>query len=1312
MKKKNACLFMFVFYVFLLNAQNGMNFRILDVKNGITDNYIQDILRDDYGFVWFATTNGLNRYDGYHFKQYNTAQRGSYYNNIESLAEDAGGTMWVKAPLHQFYYDVEHDCLRKNIEYRLNKLGIRDNTNQIIVDEDRNLWCLSSKKLYYYNFRIKKLSILLLGKGYILSDVACRHGKGFVLFSNGKLGKIDIRRQRISICAQTTLHTGFHPRLYMDQSMNVWLYVTHGSQIECYSSRQQKWIKFPHQNENAKNMNNITSVTDDGKGNVWIGTDDNGIFVYNFSSGTSYHIYKETNDVYSLPSNHVTCFFKDKSNIMWVGSSKKGVAYTFLNKMMFRNSSFPHKQDVSCINEDKNGHIWFGFDGEGIAMRQGSNYKYYTTTNSQLPSDLIVSSYLDTSGRMWWGSFGGGAFYQDGNAFHRLSIKNDIGRIGYPYYIRRITEDRYGNLWFASYAQGLYVMNRQGIVKNFSTGNSILRNNYIADISCRDGKYMYVATGSGMNIIDLQSQKIYGLPLFGKDSNFANCLHLDCRGLLWIGGRYGVEVLNTKTKKIQRLTTANGLSNPYIRAITEDKYNNIWLSTDHGITHIMVSYNYNHNRYEYYCMPYYEQDGIDNYTFNNFSISDTSNGDIYIGGSGGYVCIKPEPTEDNTSKSKVVFTALYVADKYVDADTPLSDGRIILKRNIQLLNEINLDYTDTNFALEVSALDYYNLHKLQYFYRLSMNDKWALLEGNRIYFNKLSPGTYHLQVKIGIQGKDISTMIIKISPPWWLSTWALLIYLLLITAGAVITVKYYQRKHIRILHVQRHEMEIAQQHEMDEEKLRFFTNVSHDLRTPLSLIITPIESILKFLSPGNIRETLEMVYRNAQTLQNEIEQLLDFRKLDQQKEGLSLSYGDLATFVEEICTSMQILSQSNDISIYTKIDSRPIETCFDRNKMQRILLNLLSNAMKYNIKDGSITVTVDKITNDTGECACIQVADTGIGISNENKGMIFNRYFQVHDKETKYKGSGIGLHIVKEYASMMGGTVSVKDNTPRGSIFIITIPIEKQENANTGVSAEESSKVKETTNILIVDDNNDFRSFLSTCLKDDYHIYQASDGKEALSILSNTDIQLVISDVMMPVMDGMELCRRIKTDIKFSHVPVILLTARSAENHIVEGLKEGADDYITKPFKIEILLLRIRKILELVRNNKSRFKEIDVSPEEITISTPDEQFIKKAIKLVEDNMENTEYSVEELSSELNISRGHLYKKLIAITGKSPVEFIRTIRVKRGRQLLDNKETSVSQISYRIGMSPQLFSKYFREEFGCTPTDYIKRTKIL
>ena len=326
--------------------------------------------------------------------------------------------------------------------------------------------------------------------------------------------------------------------------------------------------------------------------------------------------------------------------------------------------------------------------------------------------------------------------------------------------------------------------------------------------------------------------------------------------------------------------------------------------------------------------------------------------------------------------------------------------------------------------------------------------------------------------------------------------------------------------------------------------------------------------------------------------------------------------------------------------------------------------------------------------------------------------MIFNRYFQVHDKETKYKGSGIGLHIVKEYASMMGGTVSVKDNTPRGSIFIITIPIEKQENANTGVSAEESSKVKETTNILIVDDNNDFRSFLSTCLKDDYHIYQASDGKEALSILSNTDIQLVISDVMMPVMDGMELCRRIKTDIKFSHVPVILLTARSAENHIVEGLKEGADDYITKPFKIEILLLRIRKILELVRNNKSRFKEIDVSPEEITISTPDEQFIKKAIKLVEDNMENTEYSVEELSSELNISRGHLYKKLIAITGKSPVEFIRTIRVKRGRQLLDNKETSVSQISYRIGMSPQLFSKYFREEFGCTPTDYIKRTKIL
>ena len=496
------------------------------------------------------------------------------------------------------------------------------------------------------------------------------------------------------------------------------------------------------------------------------------------------------------------------------------------------------------------------------------------------------------------------------------------------------------------------------------------------------------------------------------------------------------------------------------------------------------------------------------------------------------------------------------------------------------------------------------------------------------------------------------------------------------------------------------------------------TNVSHDLRTPLSLIIIPLEKLLSSNLEKGVKEELELIHRNSETLLNEVNQLLDFRKLDQQKTQLMLSHGNLSDFVKEVCGSFIPQAVKKGINIRLHINETKMDMDFDRNKIQRILLNLLSNAVKYNYENGEVIVALDKITANGTENAQIQVADTGIGIKDENKDKIFDRFFQEQHSTTTYIGNGIGLHIVKEYVTMHHGTITVENHIPQGTIFTITLPVthnyavndEKQDEAEIREKAvDEVSDTTDThkTSLLIVEDNDDFRNFLINCLKGTYQVFDAPNGKEALEILAHQSIQIVISDVMMPEMDGMELCRKIKTDIRYSHIPVILLTARTADEHELSGLKEGADDYITKPFNLEILLLRIQKILKWTKNNHEKFKTIDISPSEITVSSLDEQLIEKAIRAVEENMDNSEFSVEELSSYVGMSRGHLYKKLIMITGKSPLEFIRILRVKRGKQLLEQSQLNVSQIAYQIGLSPKQFAKYFKEEFGYVPSEYIK-----
>lgn len=1314
-----------IFLYLLLNViyavpMRAFDFKWLDVKSGLTDNTINCILRDSYGFMWFATNNGLSRYDGYHFKHYHTTQLGAYSNKINSINEDGIGNIWIHSAGTLFHYNRNKDVLDNDISSILSWLNLKSNVEQLFVDHNRNLWCSVGKTLIYYNYVEEQKSVFVLPENESIKWLECRDKKAYILFNSGLVGKVDFKTNSIHRELTVELSSDFHHKIYIDYTYNIWFYTAYSPDnvLRKYNPLTKTWSVLTDKAKHVCDF--IASVTDDGKGNIWVGSVDAGIFIYHPDKDDFTHIVYEKNNPFSLPTNHVNCFYKDKQNIMWVGTSKRGIAFTSLDNVVIKKDKLSELDDISCILEDTHGNIWLGSDGEGVVSIDTSVNKpiRFDSKNGSIPTNLIVCSFLDSKNRIWFGTYGGGVFYYDKNKFVNLNI-NDRKIANLLKDIRSIGEDAIGNIWLGTIDKGLFCYDTAGNIEHYTMENTLLPTNSITDLYCNFGKNLYISTSSGLCVMDIYSRQLSLMKSNARGTQslpnaLITCVYLDERNLLWVGGQDGICVFDMAHDSIFNLTTENGLSHNLIRGITEDLSNNIWVTTDFGVTNIVVVKDPMLKVPTFRCYSYFDEDGLGNITFNNHSILCNRHGEVLMGGMGGYIKVVPVPMQFNQLDSKVVFTALHIANNLVEVGEAIGNGRIILSQNIQLAHEITLDYSNNTFSLDVSSMNYESSRKITFFYRLSDNANWIKLEGNAIHFNALPAGTYNLQVRASYNRQywinEPTSLIIRVEPPFWLSTTAYLFYLLLFLVVFLMVIirmhrkaKFREQKHAQ-------ELAMAKQHEIDEAKMRFLTNISHDLRTPLSLIITPIEKLLKIdLSDNSAKKDLELIHRNAVLMMDEVNQLLDLRKLDNGKSVLNLSHGNLSEFIKEVCGSFECYTNNKGIRLDVILKMHSIETNFDKNKMQRVMMNLLSNAFKYNVEEGSIVVTVDSFFESEREFARIQVADTGIGILDKNKTMIFERFYQEKHTAT-YIGSGIGLHIVKEYVLMHGGRIEVRDNIPQGAIFIITLPIATE--LELSIQEEESadSEMKETVAeypILIVEDNDDFRKFLMNCLKDHYKVIAASHGKQALALMAKQPVQLVISDVMMPVMNGYELCNSIKGDIRFSHIPVILLTARISDEHILKGLKEGADDYITKPFNLEILLLRINKLIEWGKNNHKRFIVDEIKPSEITISSLDEQLISKAIALVEENMSNSNYSVEDLSADIGMSRGHFYKKLIAITGKAPKEFVITLRIKRGRQLIEKSQLNVSEIAYQVGLSPKQFTKYYKDAYGELPSSYKK-----
>lgn len=1312
-------LFSLLFSIFLLMplwADSSVDyiFRHFSTEDGLLNNEVKACLRDRYGFLWIGTVSGLNRWDGYRLKTFENSEGhiGSIpEGDILSLQEDHAGDIWIEGRGEYAVYRrskekiVSAEDILKG--YKIPTKGLR----RIYIDDNGHLWVAVGKQLYYCQQDKGAMKVFYFP---ITPDIAQleKVDNYFRMIDNqGRLFTLDIVRNKWS---ETVIPEGDRQanRIFTDKAGCLWVYSTVHDRLY-FKEQGRNWQTLLLTNHlTIGQANSVRGISDDGNGHIWIATDHQGLFIYDRANGSQTNLHHDVASPTSLAENNIGCITIDKDHVLWVGYMKKGLSYYHPSFQQFSNFKSPLWKNVSSVYQDTGGHIWIGTDGYGLVNA-------YNNQIVSFPGNIAVTLMEDNLNRLWVGTYMNGLLcYKDGKLVKHYTKENSPLSDNSVY---SLCQDKSGRIWIGTLWGWLQNMDPES--DKWQDFRSPSNDESIAMDFFYDGsEEIYAGMLSGLCRFDIATGKrtlltgnSHGKPFMQKD---IQSVFRDKRGLFWLCHGQGVTVWDLQTDSLYYLNKRLGLCDNVTRGICEDQQGRIWIATSNGCSCIKVD-RADDNRLSFSFDNYSTSDGLLDNNLSRHSICLMHDGNLLLGNSEGYSIIDlSSKASRSTASTHVVFTGLRLAGQPISVGQK-HDGRIILRQPVEAIESIDLSYADVQIEIEFSSMNLLATDKVRYAYRMEgLTNEWIETTEGRVTFGSLRPGSYKLWVKVVGADEPPAMLNIRVSPPFWLSWPAYLLYALLIVAAIWYYLRQEKRRQQRRMEEQRKKIEQEQEIKMNEMKLRFFTNVSHDFRTPLTLILTPLQVMMKEEKDEKKKEKLGGIQRNADRLLKLVNQLLDFRKLDVGGEKLHTQPNRFVYFVTENAKAFNEFARERNITYQIIRETDEQTMMFDSDKILKVLTNLLSNAFKYTPDGGSITVSVNRVIDKMQ----VSVRDTGCGVADDDKPHIFERFYQTKQSYEK-TGSGIGLHIVAQYVKMHGGHIEVGDNQPHGSVFTFTVPIvtasgreptvevTKEETPEADLQLEEGEKVEHRTTLLIAEDNAEFRTFLANQLADEYDVMTAENGKEALAQLHNAEVDIVISDIMMPEMDGVELCRNIKTDIQTSHIPVLMLTALSADEDRLRGLEQGADDYLTKPFNLDVLRLRLRKFLEWSRHAHREFKQkIDVSPSEITISSLDEQLIKKAIKAVEDNMIN-DYSVEDLASDVGLTRGHLYKKLMAITGKGPADFIRTIRMKRARQLLDDSGLQISEIAYTVGYSsPKIFSRNFKAEFGMTPSDYLNNKK--
>ena len=1077
----------------------------------------------------------------------------------------------------------------------------------------------------------------------------------------------------------------------------------------------------------------VTEIARSGS-DIYIGTNAEGILHYNDEGVAVAELHNNPFDINTPVSDHCAMIYVDHNDNLWVTYNKSDLSISspYYNLTKVRHISALQqkliKDDIISLLAIGDNIVLAGTDGNGLFAINPETGNQSTTTllpNPSIPDAIITALYLDSNHRLWIGSYRTGLICVDKGRIRRFLPETS------PY---SIVEDFDGNIFIGTSGSGLYRIDSDlsNEPQKIDTGNET----WIQKLAGNRSGTIYMASPTRITAID--SRTLNQTELIGPESraqksvpNAIASFYRDSRSLLWLISDDTSGCLRIFDEENDSLYSIPTLSEVRFRSAIEDDDKNMWFASDNDIYNIVPHYDPSTRSYSFRHYVYHirSNESTPN-KYNYRSVTKLTDGRLLFGGMNGYQVVDPAKYQKlgQMAKIKGTLSTLRVNNNYIIPNIPLN-GDNVIEKELSHVDKITLRNNNNNLNFLFSPHDYDCPFKIEYYYRLdSTKEDWYPVEGNMIELMNLNPGHYHLEVCAmspeGLMSGEVDGLDIEILSPWYLTLWAYIIYLILLLLILITVIYYFTDRQKQKLRVAQAEKEMDRQHQLNEMKLRFFTNISHDFRTPLSLIITPLETYLSKHDDTETSHFLKPVHKNAVHLLNLVNQILDFRKLDVTGVPLHLSYGDIVSYVKEVCASFNLFSEDSGIRLEINAEVETLNMYFDKDKVSKIMMNLLSNAFKYNEDGGTVIVTVKS----EGDNVVISVADTGKGIPDPDKEHIFDRFYQSGKRQHATMGCGIGLHIVKEFVKLHNGHVEVKDNDPQGTVFTLTLPIVKTiekdseemsandiqgGNSQLVIPASENLKEGSKPSILLVEDNQDFIDFMEQALADEYNVLKASNGKEALEILQNETVDIVISDVMMDLMDGLELCHSIKSDIRISHIPVILLTAKSLAEDEMKGLESGADDYITKPFSMPILRQRISRLVDENRRSHEKFRRIpDIAPSEITITPLDEQFLSNTIKVVEENMSNPDFSVEMLSANLGMHRTHLYKKLSCITGKTPIEFIRLIRLKRAAQYLAQSQMYISEIAYKVGFNnPRLLTKYFKEEYNMTPREYVRSLGI-
>ena len=1358
-----------------LSAQPGqVKFKRLDIKDGLSHPDIWCIYKDSRGFVWFGTAAGLNRFDSYSIKSFFNDPHDTtslLADGISEIFETPDGLLGILTAEGLTLYNPETEKFQRNLTSFFEKYGTSKNLKNILRDADGSYWFVEVNRIIRYNPKDNtRVTIQNNGSdstsldGDRINDFCIgRSGSHWVMHLNGIAEKVEIDQgkgkvvQRIKALYYTNKSKNISYRIFADADDDVWFYSTSvNSGMSLYKTREKKLEKIATNTSPWRlNTNAVSVMIEDANGLIWIGTDHGGINILDKRKGTVRYVLHRDGDETSLSTNSIPRLYMDDQGIIWAGAYKGGISYYHPNIFIFDvykhysidPGSLPF-EDINRFEEDGKGNLWIGTNGGGLLYfnRETGTFKQYLNepgNNNSLSGNVIVSLCRDSENNLWIGTFKDGLNKFDGKKFTRYT-SNPADSLSLPSQnVWELFEDSKKRLWVGTLEAGAAIFDKKtGTFRRLKVwGDNALQSITISEINEDTNGNIWFGTVGGVDVLSDNgttfSHYQYGPEPNALSSNTVFDIMKDAKGRMWIATSRGLNLFDESIKGFRKFDDSR-IRRKIVMTVEEDSFGNIWMSTLNGLFKMTLdngspdSVTYKH---------YTESDGLQGLQFNDASFK-TRKGELLFGGTTGFNIFNGTEQRKEFSIKKIVFSDLELYEKPVGIGEEI-DGVVVLKKSIPEADEIILPPYKNFFSLKFSALNYFNPERDEYFYKIEgLKSDWLPVgaKNHEIVFNSLNPGRYKLRVKAAKADGSLSdieaVLSITILPPFWKTNTAFIVYAFMLIGILLVARKVIQQRE-KLKYALVHERQEMQRiHELDMLKVKFFTNVSHEFRTPLSLILAPMEKLMRKTSDPEQKNQFQLIQRNGRRLMNLVNQLLDFKKLEVDEIKFSPSSGDIISFIRETVLSFSDLAEKKNIKLQFITPVEKLETLFDHDKLEKILFNLLGNAFKFTLENGTVSVTITLSTDSAGQSIQIDINDTGIGIPEDKLEKIFEPFFQTDlPKSIINTGSGIGLAITKEFVRIQGGSISVSSQEGKGSCFSVSIPVPELPLAvqategNGPPSKQEMTKPTEPAmaidepdaqiakqkkkSLLLVEDNDDFRFYLKDNLKFVYTIYEARNGLEGWDLILSVQPDLVVTDMMMPEMNGVELCAKIKADERVSHIPVVLLTARSSEEQRIEGFNAGAEDYITKPFNFEVLEARINNLLRQREKFQTQFrKTLEVKASELQITPLDVKFVDRAVKVVEGRVSSPDFSVEDLAIELGISRAYVFKKILALTGKTPLEFIRTIRLQHASQLLEKSQLSVQEVAYKVGFNnPKYFTKYFKEQYGVLPSEYAagKRT---